>query len=224
MAVKGGNAGAGARAAMSVVKVGGFSLIEVVVATAMLALVCTAVSACVAQAQRGIAGLSLGDRSQRLVCDTLERLRSLPLYRVSHDAASGELQLEPCAVGELFPHALPERNEPDSWFAAEPGDGRPAGAFVTQTRCDGVTLQTTALFVVWTADGWRPVALSRLQGYAVWNARRLPSAALSVTVRAMWREEGRERSYALAAVLEGRSEGRPSSTAASAGYGQGDAP
>ena len=181
----------------------GFSLIEVVVAVSLLALSGAAVTACVSGAERGVADANVAGTAQQLVRDTLERLRGLPLYNVERAATSNELQLGPCAVAELFPHALPERNTAEAYYVNAPTGDAPAGTFITETRNDGVTLRTTARFVVWTSSGWSPVALSSLQKYAVWNARRLPAAALWLTVCATWHENGRQRSYELAAILEG---------------------
>ncbi len=156
------------------------TLVEAVVATAIVLLVVAAASNAVAAVDQLTARVGARDAAEAQVAATLEQLRSLP-FAGSGGAEGADLLS--CA----FPHADPARNSADAAYRGTALAGLPAGTFLTvkQTTCGPETIAAT--FVVGTPGGFVPVAVARLAGYDAHLTSVAPAAALLVRVSLDWR-------------------------------------
>jgi hypothetical protein len=186
------------------------TLIEAVVATAVVALVVLAASNAVAAVDQLTARVDERDAAEAQVAATLEQLRSLP-FAGAGGAEGGDL------LSCVFPHADGARDSADATYSDTALGGRPAGTFLTvkQTACGPETIAAT--FVVGTSGGFAPVAVSRLAGYDAREARVLPSASLLLGVSLDWRSGARSGLVTRAAVVTVRpgASDAPSSPSAS---------
>lgn len=127
---------------------GGFSLLEVVIAAALLLMTVTAVSITVVGASRAGARLRASMDADRAVRAEAERLRSLPYCATSYPVPDGRRGANgPDLVAAVFPHAALAQNGPSArYVAAADGAGAPAGSFVTLLTRDGVVVHCVAWF------------------------------------------------------------------------------
>ncbi len=180
----------------------GMTLIEVVVATAVVMTVVIAASSAVTAVNGATVRASGSEAAEASVAAELEELRSLPFATTgSADASPADL------VSSVFPHADAGRDSADATFAAEPRAGCPAGTFFTVRPVPGGSMTIAATFVAGTAAGWTPVLLARLAGYDARRAVELPSAALVVRVSVAWRAGALGGVVARSAILANRSSG-----------------
>lgn len=156
----------------------GLTLVEVVVATAIVLTTCVAVTAATVTATRA------GGRSQHdlkadevLQCEAA-RLRSLPFcapmpagWPVSHALPA------PSAVGELFPHADETLDEGAPGYVAT---GELAGAFVSTVAVGVAEVRRTAWMAWGGQGGWRALRAAQVAGWHGWSGEPLPGAALIV--------------------------------------------
>ena len=164
----------------------GLSLIEVVVATAVLALTVACVTAVVTAAQhlQGRAGAA-ADLEQLVDSETV-RLHALPFCPPAEGGSPGSSSL----LGEVFPHADPTRTSSGS--AYEPDvNGASGGAFVTTVSIGRCQLRREARFVRADGEQWVPVAAVDLLGWDV-TAVRPPASALEVRLAASRMVGGRQ--------------------------------
>ena len=128
---------------------GGFSLLEVVVAAALLFMTVIAVSAAVVGVSRSGARLQSTMDADRAVRSEAERLRALPYCAVSYpQPGAGRGANGSDLVAAVFPHAQTAQNAPSARYAATAdGSGAPAGSFVTLVSRDGVVVRCVARFL-----------------------------------------------------------------------------
>ena len=124
----------------------GFSLLEAVVAAALVLMTVTAVTVCVGTVSR--AGVRLGKTmdADRAVRGVAERLRALPFCAPAYPLPADE----PAAldlVAAVFPHATPWRNIPAARYVDAAGDAVEPGSFVTLVEQDGVEVRCVARFL-----------------------------------------------------------------------------
>lgn len=156
----------------------GLTLVEVVVATAIVLTTCVAVTAATVTAARA------GGRSQQqLKADELlqreaARLRSLPCFApLPGDWPLSRVVPEPSAVGELFPHADHTLNDDVSRFVAT---GEPAGAFVSTVSVGAAEVRRTAWMARCEQDGWRRLGVAQVAGWHGWSGEAMAGEALIV--------------------------------------------
>jgi hypothetical protein len=160
----------------------GFSLLEVVVAAALLLLTVTATTACVTAVSRAGQRLEGEMAADRALASVTARLRCLPFCPSALPAPAAECG--PGAsdlVSAVFPHARADGGTEEGYFVAVSEDGIPAGSFVTSLSADGVRIVCVARFRD-AAGGW--LGPDDLAGFDVHTAGRVPAAALALDLRA----------------------------------------
>ena len=177
----------------------GFTLIEVVLAAAVVMVVVIATTSTAGTVAGASAGAHGREAAEQAVAATLEQLRALPF------ASDGDAGAD--VVSAVFPHADPSRDTVVAYYAPDPRAGRPAGTFFTITTTGFGTLTVAATFVAGGAWGFAPVAVSRLAGYDARSARVLPAQALLVRVTADWLAGQRRGAVARSAVVADRTGG-----------------
>jgi prepilin-type N-terminal cleavage/methylation domain-containing protein len=157
----------------------GFSLVEVVVAAAVLLVACVAVSRVVSvslASERSIGRRAVVEDALEAEC---QHLAALPYWCPASPPPPGG-QVNPTSLlGDVFPHALGEYNLAQAYFS-EP-------TFVTTRVSAEVCLRTVARFVVVDGEGEHAVAGAGLRGWAVWSGSEPPASSLAVTVQASLR-------------------------------------
>jgi type II secretory pathway pseudopilin PulG len=161
----------------------GFSLIEAVVASAVLLLTCTAVGGTLLAVLRAERTVRQRSELEQILAAESARLTSLPFF-VLADVPQGEAAggLEPSSLlAVVFPHARRESNCPAAHYS-DGLDGGAPGSFVTLVDADGVVLRREARFVVGEGTQWDVVTPEALEGWAVWGGRRLPATTVEITL------------------------------------------
>ena len=176
---------------------GGFSLLEVTLAVALLGLACVTVSGVLGAGLRAERAVDQRRHLDMLLDSEAERLAALPYFS---RAAGADPPVSPTSLlGEVFPHALAERNEPDSFFAD--GSGHvPAGAFVSDLIIDGVTVRRVAQFATAAPDGVGRISAESLVGWAVWTQALPPAGLIEIELSARWRGLQADRHVVLGAA------------------------
>ena len=176
---------------------GGFSLIEAVIAVAILGLACIAVSGVLSTALRAERSLERRRHLEAGLAAEGERLAALPYYR---RADGPQLPASPVSLlGEVFPHAVQACNTPEAFYADGSG-AAPAGTFVSEVLAGDITVQRVSRFVVASLAGLEPVAVETLSAWAVWSDAVPPSGLIEVQLQASWRGLVVERRLVLSAV------------------------
>jgi len=161
----------------------GFSLIETVVASAILLLTCAAVTGTLAAVLRAERALQQRSALQQVLASESARLVSLPFAVQAappHGEAPGDLQ-PPSLLAVVFPHACPESNSATAWYCDGRGPGT-AGSFVTLADVDGFALRREARFVVGGGSQWETVMPVTLQGWAVWAGGQVPATTVEIAL------------------------------------------
>jgi prepilin-type N-terminal cleavage/methylation domain-containing protein len=186
----------------------GFSLLEVVIATAIMLVMVSSASA-LEGAVRQSEGHALGSAAAHEVLRTwIVQVRSLPFApppggarpapAASRAPAAGGLRPVaswPCAgegqppeagsvVGLLFPHADRRRNTAEAEFEPADAGATVAGRFMTLFHRDGGVVQASAWFVTSGDSGWQPLSPDALAG---WSAGDMPPPSGALTVDAVYR-------------------------------------
>jgi hypothetical protein len=190
----------------------GLTLIEAVVATAVVMVVVVAASNAVGVVHGATARADGRGAAEAAAAAEVEDLRSLPF------AAGPAAQSATDLVSSVFPHADILRNSPNAAFSPEPRAGCPAGTFFTARSLAGGRMTVAATFVFGTIAGWAPVPGSRLAGYDALRSGELPSSALLVRVSVTWRAGADAGVVERSAILSGAPDG-PCRIAGPAGAG-----
>ena len=163
---------------------GGFSLLEVVIAAALLFMTVTSVSAAVVGVSRAGARLRDSMDADRAVRSEAERLRTLPYCATSYPQPGGGYGADGAdLVAAVFPHAVVAQNAPSAQYvAAADGSGAPAGSFVTLVTRDGMVVRCVARFLE-GPDGLQ-LGPEQLAGWDLALADAPPAPTLSVTLSA----------------------------------------
>ena len=197
----------------------GFSLIEAVVASAVLLLTCAAVTGTLAAALRAERAVKQRSALQEVLAAESARLASLPFVVQAAAPQGGEApgDLEPPSLlAVVFPHALTEYNSPTAWYCDGRGLGA-AGSFVTLAGVDGVVLRREARFVVGAGSQWEAVVPASFQGWAVWAGDQVPATTVQVVLSASSGSRSASTSLILSALRA--KVASPSSQTAGGPYG-----
>ena len=164
----------------------GFSLIEALIAAAILLLICLSVSGTVLATMRAEAVLDRRALLEQLVEAERVRLAALPYVRRVAAPTSGTewLASEKSLVGEVFPHGRPQHNTAD----ASLGEDEEGPLFVTRYGRDGVAIERTARFIRRDPSGWACLSAAELSQWAVWES---PPPATSLQVTLVATQDGR---------------------------------
>jgi hypothetical protein len=164
----------------------GFSLIEAVVASAVLLLTCVAVGGTLATALRAERAARQRTDLENALAGESARLAALPFFVQAGPPSPGDLSgdLVPTSLlAVVFPHARPESNSPQAHYCDGRGPGTP-GSFVTLADVDGVALRRDTRFVVGEGSDWEVVEPAALAGWAVWEDRQVPASTVEITLSA----------------------------------------
>ena len=163
---------------------GGFSLLEVVIAAALLFVTVTAVTATVVGVSRAGARLGGSMDADRAVLSEEERLRALPYCAVGYPQTGGALgETEPDLVAAVFPHAVSAQNSLSArYVATADGSGAPAGSFVTLLTRGDVVVRCVARFLA--GPGGPDLAPEQLAGWDRASSDAPPASTLSVALSA----------------------------------------
>jgi len=161
----------------------GFSLIEALVAAAILLATCLTASAIVVNAlgaSRLVDGRAAVDE---VLASERARLAVLPYYALAAAPVDGASCWDPEApslLAQVFPHGLAGRNTAAAFYR-EDGEG---AVFVTQRALCGVDIRCEARFVRWNRTGWTALPAASVAGWAIWQSAALPAAAVEVRLTA----------------------------------------
>ncbi len=163
---------------------GGFSLIEAVVAGAMLLMTVIAVTICVVVASANEVREVKARDVERAVQQVGERLRRLPFCAAAYPAsgaspgpAAGDL------VAAAFPHADVLRNDAQArYVGSATADGDEAGSFVSVFTEDDIVIRCIAHFLR-RVDG-PALQPADLTGWDMAYSAAPPGAALSIVLTA----------------------------------------
>jgi hypothetical protein len=160
----------------------GFSLLEAVVAAALLLITVTGVTMCVAGVSGAGARLEERMDRDRALRRVSERLSVLP-FCAGSPAQAGAATGDPAGdlVTAVFPHSRPAQNTSAAFYVATGGDDTaPAGSFVTLLTEDGVVVTCVARFA--TGPGEPALGPGDLDGWDVATGGLPPASSLAVTL------------------------------------------
>lgn len=134
------------------------TVIEVLIASALLALVVAGTAGAMGTLQRGGAYAVRRQACAAAAHDELVRLCSLRLLPAAAPVSSGEAAADVggCLLTEVYPHASVSANTPQRRFVVPPAPDTPY--FETTVTAFGVVLRRRAWFVCRQPDGWLRVA------------------------------------------------------------------
>jgi hypothetical protein len=152
----------------------GFSLIEAVVAVALLAAGCSSLTLALSAVLRAQTAGASRQRAEAALEDEARRLAALP-YFAPADASGPAGSL----LAEVFPHASTGLNTGSASYEPE---GGPAGAarFVSETTVAGLRLRRTARFCGVAGEARTCLRAADLTGWTVASAAAPPAAALEI--------------------------------------------
>lgn len=155
----------------------GFSLIEAIVAVAVLLATCLAVSASLTVALQADRQVERHAALEEILGSESARLASLPFRRTTAAPVVG-LAWSPdprSLLGEVFPHAGAGHNGGGSYHV-EGG----VGVFVARRTVEDFEIVSETRFVRRGDDGWMAVPAASLQGWSVWGTQPLPAATVEL--------------------------------------------
>jgi hypothetical protein len=183
----------------------GFSLLEVVIAAALLLLTVSAVTACVASVSRAGRRAEAARGADRALGSVAEWLGALPYCAAelpSRSVGRGRDAID--LVAAVFPNACSSMAAPDARFVSVDDDMAEAGSFVTRLSEGGVPVVCVARYR--QADG-TPLEVADLQGFDVAVSEVAPAPRLEVVLSAraggITRRCGLMRLAGAAVTLEG---------------------
>ncbi len=163
----------------------GFSLIEAVLASAILLLTAAATTGVVTASLSGREVETTQTHLEQRVQAELARLSALP-YVLPAETAGPE-GIDPAQASSLleavFPHALVEYNSARAFFAPASLD-QPC-TFTTIAELPWGTMRVTGCFMDHGDVAWQPADASAVDGWAVWLDATPPSSAVRITVEAV---------------------------------------
>ena len=151
----------------------GFSLLEVVAATAVLLIGSAAITGLYALAAGRTAGQGRAMKVRETCHTTAQTLLALPFRSVDGGAD---------LVSAVFPHADPAGNTASARFLTGQEESAPAGSFVSILDEEGGQKRLTATFVTLDSIPPRPVTVERVIGWHAGTGVPAPTDALLVSV------------------------------------------
>ena len=161
----------------------GFSLIEAMVASAVLLLTCAAVSGTLAAVLRAEREVRQRSALEQVLAAERARLASLPFFVLAvppQGQAPGDLQPS-SLLAVVFPHARPEANSSTAFYCDGRGPGT-TGSFVTLEEDQGIVLRRETRFVVGGGTEWDTVIPTALEGWAVWAGGHVPATTVEIAL------------------------------------------
>lgn len=161
----------------------GFSLLEVIISSAILLATVTALTLCVVSVSRGGLRMENTMDADRALLAQVEHLRALAFCAEAYPQAPPSASPPDDLLAAVFPHACPDRNSSVEYYVDDArSDQEPAGCFVTLVVENGVQLRRVARFLA-CPDG---PALGA-DALRAWDARRAqgpPADSVLITLRA----------------------------------------
>jgi hypothetical protein len=177
-----------------------FTIVEAVVAAALLLATCIAISAVLSSATK--ADSAAGDRAglEGVLASECQRLAVLPYSECDIEAGRTAGAPTPDSlVSEVFPWARPELNTDDRRFVDDVG-GDAAGTFVSIVEADGIRTRRDAVFLADERDVARHLGVADLAGWDCTSGARPPASSLAVTVEVSARGRSVSRTMVLTAL------------------------
>jgi hypothetical protein len=158
----------------------GFSLLEVVIASAIVLFTVTAITACVASVSRAGQRMDASRRGDQALASVAEWLREIPYCADVLPAPSGVPgRGARDLVSAVFPHACLSANTEDARFVSVDEHAAEAGSFVTRLVEDGVVVVCAARFCGADGDLLQP---DEVEGFDVTASDRVPGPVLELTL------------------------------------------
>jgi hypothetical protein len=162
----------------------GFTIVEAVVAAALLLATCVAVSRVLDGSIRAEASARHRVRLEEVLTSECQRLAGLPFFVESAGAGVADGPSAPDSlVAEVFPRGLSAQNSDDAFYVGTSG-GDEAGTFVTRSRVGEVTLSRHAVFLEDERDGAALVSSTEVDCWDCTTGAELPATCLAVTIQA----------------------------------------
>jgi prepilin-type N-terminal cleavage/methylation domain-containing protein len=158
----------------------GFTLIEAVIAVAIVALGCLAVSGVLHVSLRAEAAETRRQAEREALDEEAARLRALPYFRAEAAPGAGP----PSLLAEVFPHARTAFNTGSSVFDASSD----RALFVTFGIVSGLRVRRVAGLCRDVAGALVPLTAADLTDWAVWDAAEPPALVVVVTLEVPGRQ------------------------------------
>jgi hypothetical protein len=172
----------GAAEVRSAAPEGGFSLLEAVIAAALLLLTVSAVTIYVNCASRAGGHADAAMRADRALGSVAAWLQALPYCAAdAPTAATGRGRTALDLVSAVFPHACSWMDAPDARFVTVDEDGAKSGSFVTRLSEDGIAVVCVARYC--DRDGVSLAAAS-VDGFDVATSSAVPGPQLELALYA----------------------------------------
>ena len=178
----------------------GFTILEAVVAAALLLATCVATSGVLSGATKADGAADLRDRLEAALTRECERLAALPFSSADDGAARpGEGVAAGSLVSEVFPFARPELDTERAYFIDSSG-GEDAGVFVSIKDAGAVRVRREAVFVPGDGDQSNHLGPADLVGWDCSSADQPPATTLTVTIEVSERGHSAARTLVLSAL------------------------
>ena len=177
-----------------------FTLVEAVVAAALLLATCVAISAVLSAATKADGAAGDRDDLERILTSECQRLEALPYS--GGDAVGPRPPGAPTLdslVSEVFPWARPELNTGDRWYVDDVGSDE-AGTFVSSVDLGGFRVRRDAVFLADERDPAGRLGVAEFVGWDCASGARPPATTLSVTVNVSARGRSVSRTLVLTAL------------------------
>jgi Tfp pilus assembly protein PilV len=152
----------------------GFTLVEAVIAVAVLTLGCLAVAGVLHVSLRAEAAEVRRQGERAALDEESARLRALPFFRARVAPDAGP----PSLLAEVFPHARTALNTGSSVFDGSSGQA----LFITHGTVSGLSVRRAARLCREDAGGLVPLTAADLADWTVWDAAEPPALAVVLTL------------------------------------------
>jgi len=162
----------------------GFTIVETVVAAAILLATCVGVSSVLSSALKADASVGRRDRLEEVLAAECQRLAALPYFEQGAGAGvAGGDPARDCLVADVFPWARSDWNTEDAFYLGASSND-PAGTFVTTRRVGEVAVRRRAVFRADERDESVGLGPGQLYGWDCAMSARPPATTLAIEVEA----------------------------------------
>jgi prepilin-type N-terminal cleavage/methylation domain-containing protein len=159
----------------------GFSLLEVLIAMAILALGCGSLTTVMSAVLRAQTAAASRERAETVLEAEARRLAAMPYWPAGGRAGAADGSL----LAEVFPHADAALNAPGRRY--EPGEGVSDGArFVSETTIGGLRVVRTARFCSVSGGDRTFLGDGALGRWSLETSASPPAAAVEVDLEVSW--------------------------------------
>jgi hypothetical protein len=177
-----------------------FTLVEAVIAAALLLSTCLAISAVLGSATKAEGAAGARDGLESILTSECRRLAALPFFE--GDTGDGRpvgVPTPDSLVSEVYPWARPGLDTDHRWYVDDLG-GDQAGTFVSTVDVGGVRVRRDAVFLADERDAARRLGVPDLVGWDCASGARPPATCLAVTVDVSARGRSTSRTMVFTAL------------------------